>query len=134
MIDKIKMEEAHEPSWWTRWAEKISIREIPKCHFDTQKEKLVCSQSLDVFLSCSASNTNIRFGCCVFKYVYSTRKESDYLNYLANAKEDSKSSLKIDYMGQTIFWEQQDFDYNIIPALTEYSSIYTGFLRQRINS
>lgn len=22
MIDKIKMEEAHESSWWTRWAEK----------------------------------------------------------------------------------------------------------------
>lgn len=22
MTDKLKMDEAHEPSWWTRWAER----------------------------------------------------------------------------------------------------------------
>lgn len=66
---------------------KTFIRKISKHHFDIQKEKLICSQSSDVFFSCSVPNTNIKFGCYVFKYVYSARK--DYLNYLANAKKDS---------------------------------------------
>lgn len=93
---------------------KTFIRKISKHHFDIQKEKLICSQSSDVFFSCSVPNTNIKFGRYVFKYVYSARK--DYLNYLANAKKDSKSFIKSNSMGQTIFQKYLDFNYSILPV------------------
>lgn len=79
--------------------QKKKIRKISKHHFDTQKEKLICSQSLDEFPLCSAPNKHQIWLLCFQMFT----PQEKIIYYLANANEDSKYFIKSHCMGQTIF-------------------------------